>query len=76
MTDSLTRPDPVRATGRTPRRAGGRPLLVAQAVRALERERRAASRLRDLNALLRSRPDLRGVHRPADVAAEAVAWSA
>jgi hypothetical protein len=39
-------------------------------------QRRAAARTRDLTALLRQRPDLAGVHRPADFAADAVRWSA
>jgi hypothetical protein len=36
--------------------------------------RRAAARSRDLTALLRERPDLAGVHAPADFAVEAVRW--
>lgn len=39
-------------------------------------QRRAAARSRDLAALLRERPDLRGVHPPADFAVDAVRWSA
>ena len=35
-------------------------------------QRRAAARTRDLTALLRERPDLAGVHAPADCAVEAV----
>jgi hypothetical protein len=39
-------------------------------------QRRAAARARDLTALLRERPELSGVHAPADLAADAVRWSA
>jgi len=39
-------------------------------------QRRAAARTRDLTALLRQRPDLAGVHAPADFAVEAVRWCA
>lgn len=42
----------------------------------LLKERRSAGRAAALDALLRERPDLAGVHRPADLAAEAVRWSA
>jgi hypothetical protein len=37
---------------------------------------RAAARSRDLVELMWRRPDLAGVYRPADVAAESVRWSA
>lgn len=39
-------------------------------------QRRAAARTRDLTALLRERPDLAGVHAPADFAVDAVRWGA
>jgi hypothetical protein len=39
-------------------------------------QRRAAARSRDLTALLRERPDLAGVHAPADLAVDAVRWCA
>ena len=39
-------------------------------------QRRAAARVRDLTALLRERPDLAGVHAPADFAVDAVRWCA
>jgi hypothetical protein len=39
-------------------------------------QRRAAARTRDLSALLRERPDLAGVHAPADFAVDAVRWCA
>ena len=39
-------------------------------------QRRAAARTRDLSALLRERPDLAGVHAPADFAVDAVQWCA
>ncbi len=38
------------------------------------RQRRAAARSRDLTALLRERPDLAGVHAPADFAVDALRW--
>ncbi len=41
---------------------------------ASSQQRRAAARTRDLTALLRGRPDLTGVHAPADLAADAVRW--
>ena len=41
---------------------------------ASAQQRRAAARTRDLTALLRGRPDLEGVHAPADFAADAVLW--
>ena len=37
-------------------------------------QRRAAARARDLTALLRDRPDLTGVHAPADFTVDAVRW--
>jgi hypothetical protein len=40
------------------------------------RERRAAARAQRLGNLLQRRPDLAGAHRPADLAAEGVRWSA
>jgi hypothetical protein len=39
-------------------------------------QRRAAARARDLAALLRERPDLAGVHAPADFAVDGVRWCA
>ncbi len=39
-------------------------------------QRRAAARARDLTALLRERPDLAGVHAPADFAVDGVRWCA
>jgi hypothetical protein len=39
-------------------------------------QRRAAARTRDLGALLRERPDLAGVHAPADFTVDAVRWCA
>jgi len=38
------------------------------------RQRREAARALDLAALLQHRPDLAGVHPPADFAAEALRW--
>ena len=40
------------------------------------RQRRAAYRSKELAELLERRPDLWGVHLPADLAAESVLWSA
>ena len=40
------------------------------------RQRRAAHRAQVLAELLDRRPDLWGVHSPADLAAESVLWSA
>lgn len=40
------------------------------------RQRREAVRTKELAELLERRPDLWGVHRPADLAAEYVLWSA
>jgi hypothetical protein len=37
-------------------------------------QRREAARSRDLTALLRDRPDLAGVHAPADFAVDSVRW--
>jgi hypothetical protein len=42
--------------------------------RSAGRQRRAAARNRDLTALLRDRPDLAGVHAPADFAVDALRW--
>ena len=39
-------------------------------------QRRAAARARDLTALLRERPELSGVHAPADLVVDAVRWCA
>jgi hypothetical protein len=41
---------------------------------AAAQQRRAAARTRDLTALLRERPDLAGVHAPADFAVDALRW--
>jgi hypothetical protein len=38
------------------------------------RQRRAAARTRDLTVLLGERPDLAGVHAPADLAVDAFRW--
>ena len=40
------------------------------------RERRSVQRAQGLAELLERRPDLWGVHTPADLAAESVLWSA
>lgn len=44
--------------------------------RTAAQQRRAAARARDLTVLLRHRPDLAGVYAPADLAVDAVRWSA
>jgi hypothetical protein len=41
---------------------------------AASRQRRSAARTRDLTRLLSSRPDLAGVHAPADFAVDALRW--
>jgi hypothetical protein len=41
---------------------------------ASAQQRRAAARTRDLTALLRDRPDLVGVHAPADFSVDAARW--
>jgi hypothetical protein len=70
-------------TGRALRTSAARPDTDAE-VTDLEKvrtdrltsgqQRRAAARTRDLTALLRERPDLAGVHPPADFAVDAVRW--
>ncbi|WP_296605728.1 hypothetical protein [Nocardioides sp.] len=40
------------------------------------RKARAAARARDLVRLMDRRPELAGVYRPADLAVEAIRWSA
>jgi len=50
-------------------------LDVVRSVRAASaQQRRSAARSRDLTALLRDRPDLVGVHAPADFAVDGVRW--
>jgi hypothetical protein len=48
--------------------------LVRADRRAAAQQRRAAARTRDLTTLLRDRPDLAGVHAPADFAVDALRW--
>jgi hypothetical protein len=48
--------------------------LVRADRQAAAQQRRAAARTRDLTALLRDRPDLAGVHAPADFAVDALRW--
>lgn len=50
-------------------------LVTTRALTAAQ-QRRAAARARDLTALMRERPELSGVHAPADLAVEAVRWCA
>jgi len=40
------------------------------------KQRRVATRVKELAELLERRPDLRGVHLPADLADESLRWSA
>lgn len=50
-------------------------LDLVRAIRAAAtQERRRAARSRDLTALLHGRPDLAGVHAPADFAVDSVRW--
>jgi hypothetical protein len=59
------------------RRTGQSSTPAASATNAQDRaarQRREAARARDLAALLQHRPDLAGVHPPADFAAEALRW--
>lgn len=49
---------------------------IRDARAAAAAQRRATARTRDLTTLLRQRPDLAGVHDPADFAVEAVRWCA
>jgi hypothetical protein len=59
-----------------PQRAGGiTDIEWVRAERAASaQQRRAAARTRDLTALLRDRPDLVGVHAPADFSVDAARW--
>ena len=41
-----------------------------------QQRRRAAVRVRELAELMDRRPDLSGVHRPAEFAIESILWSA
>ena len=47
-----------------------------ESAQVLAQRRRAAERARELAELMDRRPDLWGVHSPADLAAESVLWSA
>lgn len=81
MTASMTAPA-TRGTRRT--RPGGdrsgRTVSGVETARSdaasVSRERRAAARVRDLTHLLQQRPELVGVHLPADLSVEAVCWCA
>jgi len=76
MTASTHETDTLHAPARAPRRdAEVTDLDLVRATRAAStRERRRAARSRDLTALLHSRPDLSGVHAPADFAVDGVRW--
>ena len=47
-----------------------------EAVEPPTKQRRAVARVLGLSDLMSRRPDLHGVYPPADVASEAVCWSA
>ena len=69
---SETRPFDATAPQRT---AGVTDIERVRAERAANaQQRRAAARTRDLTALLRDRPDLVGVHAPADFSVDATRW--
>lgn len=77
MTASIQETHPSHALAGSPpaRDAEVTDLELVRAIRAASRqERRRAARSRDLTALLRDRPDLSGVHAPADFAVDAVRW--
>ena len=61
------------AVGRQPARVTDLDKVRAERAAAAQ-QRRAAARTRDLTALLRDRPDLEGVHAPADFAVDAMRW--
>jgi hypothetical protein len=75
MTAMFSETRTVETTSRRLRTAEVTDLDQVRAERAVSaQQRRAAARSRDLTALLRARPDLEGVHAPADFAADAVLW--
>lgn len=75
MTAMFSETRTVETTSRRLRPAEVTDLDQVRAERAASaQQRRAAARTRDLTALLRGRPDLEGVHAPADFAADAVLW--
>ena len=75
MTAMFSETRTVETTSRRLRPAEVTDLEQVRAERAASaQQRRAAARTRDLTALLRERPDLEGVHAPADFAAGAVLW--
>ncbi len=75
MTAMFSETRTVETVSRTLRPAEVTDLEQVRAERAASaQQRRAAARTRDLTALLRDRPDLEGVHAPADFAADAVLW--
>ena len=77
MTASIHETNTQHAPARSPwpRDAEVTDLELVRAIRAASRqERRRAARSRDLTALLRDRPDLSGVHAPAEFAVDAVHW--
>ena len=75
MTAMFSETRTVETTSRRLRSAEVTDLEQVRAERAASaQQRRAAARTRDLTALMRERPDLGGVHAPADFAADAVLW--
>ncbi|CAI9402271.1 hypothetical protein [Nocardioides sp. T2.26MG-1] len=53
-----------------------RPPRATPAPTSVVKEARAAARARDLVELMERRPELAGVYPPADLAVEAIRWSA
>lgn len=78
MTASIDEARTLDHTTRTPARRHAQVTdlakVRAERTAAAAQQRRAAARTRDLTALLRERPDLAGVHAPADFAVDAVRW--
>jgi hypothetical protein len=76
MTASIDETSPARPEARVrDRDAEITDLETVRAIRAsAAKQRRRAARSRDLTTLLRDRPDLVGVHAPADLAVDAVRW--
>jgi len=68
------RPTTVLPPGRPALVVAGDPLLARMDRAAAAQQRRSAARARDLTALLRERPELAGVHAPADFAVDALRW--
>jgi hypothetical protein len=76
MTMSVVGPVTEPVTGPVTGPVSGRPVPAPDAFEPPAKQRRAVARVLGLSDLLTRRPDLHGVYPPADVAAEAVSWSA